>query len=295
MTLTRETTIPRSLGAGIRVAILDLNNNVANQGMRCITELVAGHHERHQTAPLVFDIFDVRHKTEIPNAQDYDIFISSGGPDSPFVGEGEKWEQNYFDLLDQITTHNRQTGAHIRKKYLFCICYSFQLMARYFELGKINERNSVSFGITAVRKTFAGNNDPLLNALPEKFFAADFRNFQLVQPDMQVFEKLHAKIVCKEKIRPYVPYERCVMGVRISDEIFGTQFHPEADRDGMIKHFSHPEREKMIREKHGAVKYKQIITRLDDPSKIDLTHKTILPNFIQIALQKLDQTTPALF
>ena len=287
MTLAKEHTPLDLLGSDIKVAILDLNNNVANQGMRCITELVEAHSATHGTSELAFGTFDVRHKEEIPQAKDYDIFISSGGPDSPFVGEGTQWEKNYFALLDQITAHNRKAKDGDRKKYLFCICFSFQLMARYFKLGMISERNSMSFGITPVRKTFPGNSDPFLKQLPEKFFAADFRNFQLVQPNMAVLEKLGATIVCKEKIRPYVPYERCVMAVRISDEIFGTQFHPEADRGGMIKHFSHPEREKLIHEKHGETKYKQIITRLDDPSKIELTHSTIIPSFLDNALQKL--------
>ena len=38
-----------------------------------------------------------------------------------------------------------------------------------------------------------------------------------------------AKILCIEKERPHVPYERAVMGIRFNEYMIGTQFHPEAD------------------------------------------------------------------
>lgn len=40
------------------------------------------------------EIFDVRHKYEMPKIEDFDIFISSGGPGNPHK-EGYVWEENY--------------------------------------------------------------------------------------------------------------------------------------------------------------------------------------------------------
>ncbi len=43
-----------------KVAILDLNNNHPNQGLRCIREIVENYPE-----PMDWQIFDVRYKKEI--------------------------------------------------------------------------------------------------------------------------------------------------------------------------------------------------------------------------------------
>ncbi len=265
-----------------KIAVLDLNNNTPNQGMRCIRELIAEHHLRFDSPPLEHDEFDIRYKNEIPNL-DYDIYISSGGPDSPYVGMGTKWESNFFGLLESIWSYN-QSAPPEKRKYFFGICYSFQLMARFFELGEVSERKSMSFGIAPVHKTPEGERDWLYQGLPEKFYAADFRNWQLVNVDAKRLEELGVSITCLEKVRDYVPYPRAVMAVRISQEIVGTQFHPEADSVGMLRHFQNPERRKMVMDKFGSVKYKQIIQRLDDPAKVQLTHDTIVPRFLQRAL-----------
>ncbi len=272
-----------------KIAVLDLNNNTPNQGMRCIREIIAEHHHYFESQELTHEEFEVRTNIEIPDLS-YDIYISSGGPDSPFVGMGTEWEKKYFDLLDAIYTHNQRATPE-KRKYFFGICYSFQLMARFFEMGEVSERKSMSFGIAPVHKTDEGKQDWLFHGLPDKFYAADFRNWQLVSPNMERLEKMGITISCLEKVRDYVPFPRAVMAVRVTEEIIGTQFHPEADSAGMLKHFQNPEREKMVLDKFGAVKYKQIIQRLDDPQKVQLTHDTILPRFLQHALVRTGHAT----
>ena len=65
----------------IKVAILDLYEGKANQGMRCIREILNTYSEVHDL-DIAWDEFDVRLKNEVPDMS-YDIFISSGGPGSP--------------------------------------------------------------------------------------------------------------------------------------------------------------------------------------------------------------------
>ena len=62
----------------VRIAILDLYEGVANQGMRCIREII---HQWGITSTYNVELheFDVRQKCEIPDLS-YDIYISSGGP-----------------------------------------------------------------------------------------------------------------------------------------------------------------------------------------------------------------------
>jgi hypothetical protein len=80
-----------------------------------------------------------------------------------------------------------------------------------------------------------------------------------------------------------------MMAVRISDEIAGTQFHPEADPASMMYHFSQPERKQHIIEKYNEEKYFEMISLLEKPDKVKLTRKTVLPNFLKVALEKLNK------
>lgn len=268
----------------IKVAVLDLYNNEENQGIRCVKDILNETDCYHSDVSIEYDLFDLRHKQEIAGI-DYDIYISSGGPGSPWEGEGTKWESDYFALLDKIIAHNSNVNS--RKKYSFSICHSFQIMARYFKFASVVERHSESFGVMPVHKTGQGEGDVILNGLTDPFYAADFRKWQVIQPDEKVFRELNAKILCLEKIRPHVDYERALMAVRISDEIVGTQFHPEADASSMYYHFRKPERKKQVVDKYGEQKYTEMLQLLEDPEGIRLTRKSVLPAFLNDAVVKL--------
>ena len=51
-----------------------------------------------------------------------------------------------------------------------------------------------------------------------------------------------ASILCIEKSRPHVPYERAIMAMRFNEYMIGTQFHPEADAAGMSIHLQTEEK-----------------------------------------------------
>ena len=80
----------------IRIAILDMNEGLPNQGMRCIREIL---NQFGDTAniELDWDEFEVRLQKQVPDLG-YDIYISSGGPGSPLESEGSEWEKVYFEL-----------------------------------------------------------------------------------------------------------------------------------------------------------------------------------------------------
>ena len=258
-----------------RLAILDMNNGVPNQGLRCIKEIV----ETYDSS-IDFQIFDVRAKNEIPDTS-FDIYISSGGPGSP-LEEGE-WRKPYFNLMQNLWNINKDETAS--KKHVFFICYSFQVICNYFELGTIKPRKSTSFGILRVHKTPNGEKDVVLNGLPDPYFAVDSRDFQLIQPKLKVFREHGAKILSLEKIRTYVELERAIMAVRFSDEFVGTQYHPEAEPVSMEDYFRIEENKEKVVTNFGIEKYNQMMDRINDPDKVELTYNTILPNFIDNALE----------
>lgn len=266
--------------AKARVAVLDMNNGEPNQGLRCIEEIVQNYH-----ASLSYDVFDVRAKNELPDTS-YDIYISSGGPDSPL--EDGAWRKPYLELMQRLWDFNAESEH--QKKHVFLICYSFQVMCHYFKLGTLKLRRSTSFGILRVHKTEAGKSDLILNGLPDPFYAVDSRDWQLIQPRLEVFEEHGASILSLEKIRTHVELERAIMAVRFSEEFVGTQFHPEAEAISMEAYFKLEENKKVVIESFGEDKYNQMMDRMDDPEKVTLTYNTIIPGFIENALAKKYQT-----
>lgn len=263
----------------LKLAILDMNNAEPNQGLRCIREIVETFDQE-----VDFKIYDVRAKGEIPDTS-YDIYISSGGPGSPL--EQASWRKPYLNLIQDLWDINKTNTT--QKKHVFFICYSFQVICDYFELGEIKPRRSTSFGILRVHQTKKGHKDLILKGLPDPFYAVDSRDWQLIQPKLTVFKKHGATILSLEKIRTHVELERAIMAVRFSEEFVGTQFHPEAEPVSMEAYFKLEENKKIVVESFGEAKYKQMMDRVDDPDKLVMTYNTILPGFIKNAIAQIQQ------
>ena len=278
----------------MKIAILDMYDDYANEGMRCIQQIIRMV-EGRDGVPLAFDVFNVRANNEAGRVRlpglDYDAYISTGGPGSP-LPLGEAWEEPYFALIDSLFAWNQ---THENKKHVFLICHSFQLVARHLGLGIISKRKSTSFGIFPMHRTDDGYSDPLMAGLPEPFFAVDSRDYQLTEPDLDRFDAFGAKILCLEKIRPHVNLDRAVMAVRFSPEVFGTQFHPEADGEGMLRYFMTEEKRSQIVGIHGQAKYNEMMAYLQDPDTIELTESVFLPNFLRGAIvEKMMYSLPQL-
>ena len=268
----------------IRVAILDLNNGHPNQGMRCLREILEAHDGRLGGASILWDEFDVRGRGHVPGL-DYDVYLSSGGPGSPFDGEGTAWEATYFRWIDGVLAHN--AGAEGSKKHVFFVCHSFELLLRHLGLARLELRRSESFGIFPVHPTEAGTRDVIFGGLGDPFYGADFRSWQAVEPDAARLAELGASVLAIEKDRPHVGLERALMAMRVTPELVGTQFHPEADPDGMLLHFREENRRATIVERHGEEKYAEILHHIMGPSFLERTHDCVLPNFLRDAACRL--------
>ncbi|TDQ19530.1 GMP synthase-like glutamine amidotransferase [Algoriphagus boseongensis] len=270
----------------IQLAILDMYDGEPNQGMRCIHDILTRFEDR-----ISWKEFDVRGKSQIPNILEYDLFISTGGPGNPLEGNGD-WDLKYYDFLDQILIWNQN---HSQKKHLMLICHSFQMACKHFGLGQITKRKSTSFGVMTVHKTPEGFNDPVFLGLENPFWAVDSRDYQVVQPNSKKFKALGAKIIALEKIRNHVEYERAIMAIRFTDEIVGTQFHPEADAMSFLEHLKKPVVREKIIELKGKAKFRTMLEDLVDENKIYKTNETLIPNFLEQALRKIKLAqTPSL-
>ncbi len=272
----------------VRIAILDLYEGKANQGMRCIREIIAEWSAQNDLH-VECDEFDVRLKNQLPDTT-YDIYISSGGPGDPLLSRFEDWDIAWCRWIDAMERWNNNP-SNIQKKFVFFICHSFQLACRYFNAGLVTRRKSTAFGVFPVHMLEAGSEDPVFEGLRDPFYAVDSRDYQVIQPNHHLLENMGAKLLCIEKSRPHVPYERAVMGIRFNENMIGTQFHPEADAPGMSMYLQTEEKRKTVIESHGEDKLISMLEHLEDPDKIKWTHSHILPNFLN---QSIVQNEPIL-
>jgi homoserine O-succinyltransferase/O-acetyltransferase len=273
-------------GSTLRIAILDLYEGHPNQGMRCLREIIK-QWAKYSNNEVVFDEFEVRLKQEFPDLS-YDIYISSGGPGSPLESEGQPWDTGYFNWLDKMEEWNNNPVNH-NKKFVFFICHSFQLVSRYYGIGDISKRKSTAFGVFPVHVTLEGQKDPVFAGLNDPFYVVDSRDWQVTLPDFNKLKMIGAEILCIEKYRPHVPYAQAVMGVRFNDYMVGTQFHPEADAEGMSMYLQTEERKKTVVENYGFEKWQSMVEQLNDPEKIMYTYAHLLPNFFNEAAKHLQQ------
>lgn len=273
----------------VRIALLDMNNNHVNQGFKNIKEISEAFKQQSEEN-ISIEAFDVRFKNEIPNIEDFDIFISSGGPGNPHR-EGFEWEDKFANFLDSVYQYNQENET---KKYLFLICHSFQLASIHWDLGNICKRKSYSFGVMPIHKSEEGEQEFLFKNLPDPFYAVDSRAYQFIEPNVDRFEELGMKIVAIEKFRPHINLERAVMAIRFSDEIFGTQFHPEANPAGMIENLKDEKNKEAMIENFGMEKYLETVDRMDDEDKIMLTQAQILPRFLRLAKKNILRESEAM-
>ncbi|HEX9150870.1 MAG TPA: GMP synthase [Flavobacterium sp.] len=265
----------------IKVALLDMYNGEPNQGMRCIIDVV------NRFSPVVgFEIFDVRVKCELPDINKFDIYISTGGPGNPLIGDGN-WDTKYYEFIDLLNKWNNENAI---KKHVLFICHSFQMACLHFGLATVTKRCDTSFGVMTIHKTKEGLVDPLFEGLADPFYAIDSRDYQVIQPKLSIFAKKGAKIISLEKIRDHVQYERAIMAVRFTEYFVGTQFHPEADPISFVSHLRNKEAKEKIRTMKGKRKFRNMLEDLLDDDKIYRTNETLIPNFLRIAINDLMKT-----
>ncbi|HHM21253.1 MAG TPA: GMP synthase [Bacteroidetes bacterium] len=265
----------------LSVAILDMYEGTRNIGMHNILEIV-----NEFSHYLEYEVFDVRGEIKVPDLS-FDIYLFSGGPGNPLVGD-EQWLRPFHNLIDELWKYNQYSEAG--KKYCFFICHSFQMACHHFGIGRITRRRRKSFGTFPVYKTEDGKKEWLFKALDDPFWVADFREYQVTNPDFQRMDEIGAKLLAIEKERSKKELQRAMMAVRFSAEMVGTQFHPEADPNGMRGYFSEKERVVAIMEEFGKEKLEFMMKDLNHPDKIEKTHRIVLPFFLHRAIQGVRQS-----
>jgi GMP synthase-like glutamine amidotransferase len=267
--------------SSLSVAILDLYDGHANQGMRCLRELVHDFGAKNEV-DIRLDEFEVRMMQEVPDLS-YDVYISSGGPGNPLESKGSDWENAYFTWLKQVDDWNND-ARNSEKKYVFLICHSFQLVCRELNLATVCKRKSTAFGVFPVHMLPEGKTEKVFEGLRDPFFTVDSRDYQVISPNQEIVRQKGATILALEKERPHVRFERALMAIRFNEYMIGAQFHPEADARGMSMYLQMEDKKNMVIAEHGEQKWESMIVQLNDPDKILWTYSHIIPNFLRLAV-----------
>lgn len=268
----------------VRIALIDMYEGVENQGMRCLTEIInqwADYNNYNHT----LDIFEVRIKQEIPDFS-YDFYISTGGPGSPIDSKGKEWENKFFNFINKLEHWNAHYDNYPKKHILF-ICHSFQLACRYFNVAEVNARKSTSFGVFPIHMIDGAESEQIFKGLTNPFYVVDSRDYQVVKPKHKLIKEMGGAILAIEKERTHVPLERAVMAIRFNEYCIGTQFHPEADAQGMSMYLQRADKKETVIKNHGEAKWESMLEQLGDPNKILFTYNHIVPNFLNHAMGTL--------
>lgn len=272
----------------LRVAVLDLYEGVPNQGMRCIYQILQGWSQQEQIE-LQVDTFDVRPTGSLPGLE-YDVYLSTGGPGDPLSTRYDDWDIGWCRWLDALIRYNLNPD-NSQKKYAFFICHSFQLACRHLNLGMVCKRHGTAFGVFPVHRLSGGKDESIFEGLADPFYVVDSRDYQVIHPNENRLAEIGGQPLCLEKERPHVPYERALMAARINPWMIGTQFHPEADPEGMRLYLLQEEKKQQVIEHHGEEKWQRMLDHLEDEDKIRLTHSHIIPNFLHQAAGALLEIT----
>lgn len=256
----------------LSIALLDMYGGAPNEGMRCIREIIDQYSTEEQV-DIQINTYDVRIKKEIPDLT-ADIFISSGGPGSP-MSEGEEWDRLYRNWLFALIDFNKN---NLTKKSALFICHSFQLACRHFKIGKISKREHTSFGIFPVYKTTEAN--VLFNNLENPFHAFDNRDYQVISTVELPEESF---ILATEQTN--ITDTNAIMAIQFNEYMWGTQFHPEADAQGMFSYLQREERKQQVIQIHGMKKWEEMVQHVNNPMALNNTRNRTIPNFLKSALE----------
>src|SRR6185437_9370109 len=89
----------------LRLCLVDMNNAHVNQAMRCLRGIAANFfaHVAKANPGLQCELVEVSPRdTNNPVPRDCDLYVSSGGPGSPFDGDGQPWADDYGHFAEDV-------------------------------------------------------------------------------------------------------------------------------------------------------------------------------------------------
>lgn len=256
-----------------------MNNGVANQAIRSFRSIISAFGERASQANPGVRVQVVhcqpRNLAETP-PEGCDLYLSTGGPDSPVDGFKESWTPSYRAFLDRIVEGQLARGSDAPSA--FVVCYSFEITTLHFGIASLEPRER-KFGSMPVYPTEEGMASPLFRPFGDRLFAWEHRSWEAVDLDENRLRELGGILYARES-RDGVSKGRGLMSFRFAPGIEGTIFHPEADRPGVLNWIQRPEQAKAVIDAYGDVTYQRMLKTIDDPTRLARTYNLLLPGWL---------------
>jgi homoserine O-succinyltransferase/O-acetyltransferase len=270
---------PAGRSRGLRIGLIDMNNGVPNQAVRSFRSIIAAFAERARARNPGLSVTTAhvqpRNLGEVP-PPDCDLYLSTGGPDSPVDGFKESWAPGVRTFFDRIVDGQQQRGSSAPS--LFVVCYSFELAVMHFGVAAMLPRER-KFGIMPVYPTEEGLASPLFAPFGDRLFVWEHRSWQAVELDEKRLSALGGRLLARES-RDGHTKGRGLMAFRFTQGVEGTIFHPEADRPGVLNWIERPEQAKSVIETYGELVYRRMCKTIDDPTRLARTYALLLPGWM---------------
>ncbi len=263
----------------LQLCLIDMNNGHANQAMRCFRLLLddfASHVTRaNPHLEVRLEIIEPRNRQELPPRAD--LYLSTGGPGSPYEHDGESWLGDMHRFYDKLVNDAIRLGPAAPS--LFGVCYTFELLVRYFKVSAMTSRHERKFGVMPVYMTDEGQRHPLTHHFGDRLFAFEHRNWEAVDVDRAQLARLGGAVLARES-RDGTSKGRAVLAFDFAPGVEGTQFHPEADRLGVVNWLSKREQAESFVQAYGYTTYERMIKTLDNPQRLARTFSLLIPGWL---------------
>lgn len=266
----------------LRIGLVDMNNGVANQAMRCFRRILDRFEERVYKANPALELhrheMQPRNLGELPEGH-YDFVLSTGGPGSPFDGLDDAWGVGYRKFLDKVHADNVKTPDTATK--LFVVCHSFEIATIHFGVAAMTKRETLRFGLMPAYTTTVGQTESdYFKPFADRLFTWEHRWWQAVDVNRERLRELGGKMLAHESREAGPNKGDAALAFKFAPGIDGTQFHPEADKPGVLAWALIPEHADKFKAQYGDELYERMIKSLNDPMRLARTFALFIPGWL---------------
>ncbi|WP_394828527.1 hypothetical protein [Pendulispora albinea] len=266
-----------------------MNNGVANQATRCFRRLFDAFQKRvkeqNPHAELHFRHVQPRNLGELPD-DDVDIVLSSGGPGSPFDGYEDPWGVGFRKLMDRVVEANLRDAD--RAPRMFAVCYSFELAVLHFGVAEMSKRDTLKFGVMPAYVTDEGQESDYYSPFGYRLFSWEHRSWEAINLNAAKLASIGGKVTAVEShAGSKVNTGDAILGFDFAPGIQGTQFHPEADRAGVMAWIEKPEHTVQVEAAYGRILYEKMLKSLADPDRLARTFALLIPGWLTYRFNEL--------
>jgi GMP synthase-like glutamine amidotransferase len=272
-----------------RVCLIDMNNGVANQATRCFRRLFDAFQKRVKQVNPSLDVsfrhVQPRNLGELPD-DDVDLVLSSGGPGAPYDGFEDPWCMGYRKFLDRVVEQNLADPKTAPKALV--VCHSFEIAVLHFKVAEMVKRPTLKFGVMPAYITEQGQEVDYLTPFGYRLFTWEHRNWEAVNVDAKRLAELGGSITALEShAKAKVNTGDAILGMHFAPGVQGTQFHPEADKPGVMAWIEKPEHTIKVEEQYGRPLYEKMITTLSNPDRLARTFALLIPGWLAFRFNEI--------